>query len=188
MNEPKTSPKRELILSIGVDKPAAEIIAAAKARGVEVSRAYVALLKEKQSGAGSTAPRKRGRPAKNRADASSGAASKADYVRALGASVKPAEIVARAKKDGIDLTLAYVYNVRRETKRTDAKTSAAPRRGAAPAPKRAAASDAELALRQAATAVVLAHGLGRAHAILDDVVTKIRAAVGALAAARPFDA
>ena len=191
MTQPKSSPKKELILSIGVEKPAAEIIAAAKAKGVVISRAYVAKLKESPRGAEPGAPRKkRGRPARSAATPKAaqavGAQTKADYVRSLGSSVKPAEIVARAKKDGIDVTLSYVYNIRRDAKRAGTKPAGAPARvassaGKAASPGRAAlsGSDAEKALRQAATAVVLAHGLTRAHAVLDDVVARIRAAVGA---------
>ena len=43
---PRTSPKKDAILAIGLDKPTAEIVTAAKGRGIEVSATYVDVLKQ----------------------------------------------------------------------------------------------------------------------------------------------
>ena len=55
----RSSQKRDAILAIGLDRPTTDILAAAAAGGVTVSRAYVDILK-KGAGQGS-APRKGGR-------------------------------------------------------------------------------------------------------------------------------
>lgn len=56
---PRSSAKRDAILAIGLDRPTTEILAAAAASGVTVSRAYVDILK-KGGGQGS-APTQRGK-------------------------------------------------------------------------------------------------------------------------------
>lgn len=58
----RSSAKRDAILSIGLDRPTTEILAAAAASGVTVSRAYVDILKK--GGGRRSEPKRRGeRPA-----------------------------------------------------------------------------------------------------------------------------
>ena len=140
---PRTSPKKDAVLAIGLDKSTADIVSAASAKGVPVSTTYVDLLKKAQS---KTAPKKTSakpapsakvapskkaaaKPAKSAKATATGKAkptvaaskgkamTKTEYVRSLGDGVMPAEIVERAKKDGIKLTLAYVYNIRGQARR-----------------------------------------------------------------------
>lgn len=116
---------------------------------------------------------------------------KAAYVRSLGPKMMPAEIMDRAKADGVKLTLAYVYNLRKTAKKKGAKTvaakaaSAAPKkRGpgrapkvANPAPSNSPVGGDEKALRSALAEFIVAKGLGAAKAIVEDVAEKIRRAV-----------
>lgn len=222
---PRTSPKKDAVLSIGLDKPTSDIVAAAKRQGVAVSNTYVDLLKKgvssgqpKAAGAkkpsASKAPKaKKSKNAKNakapKAAVSTPAAkpaTKAAYVRGFGPLVMPAEIMERAKKDGVKLTLPYVYNLRKKAKKAGkslkpvAKPSAAPAvskksapssgKAIASAPKRvatprleaattaAAGSDAQ-SLRAAVAAYVVEHGIAAARVIVEDVGSKLRAAAQA---------
>lgn len=128
---------------------------------------------------------------------------KADYVRSLGSEVTPAEIMARAEKDGVKLTLGYVYNIRKVTKKQGKKGSAPPKASVAPAPvkrgpggprndvataapKRGPGRPPTVAvgnggvdertLRSALSAFVVEHGLAAARAIFEDLGARMRAA------------
>jgi hypothetical protein len=119
---PRSSPKKQLLLSIGLDKPVSEIVAAAQAKGITVSRAYVELLKKGRSS---------GRPS------------------------------SAAKKIAAPGSFATVGR----------------RPATAPPTAMLTTGDIEEAYRQAAADLVLEGGLGRARAVLDEVVGRIRAAV-----------
>jgi hypothetical protein len=114
---------------------------------------------------------------------------KTDYVRGL-ADMKPAAIVEQGRRDGVKLSLAYVYNIRRDSKR--AGTTSAPPvtivKRSAPAKTNHAVSaptavyqpgrdDTEKTMRAAVLAVVLGHGVDRARGVVDAVVAKLRAVV-----------
>jgi hypothetical protein len=217
---PRTSPKKDAVLAIGLDKPTADIVASAKGRGVEVSTTYVDLLKKgvssgrpkkaassKKPSASKAPQAKKSKTAKTpKAAASTPGAkpvTKADYVRSFGPSVMPAEIMERAKKDGVPLTLQYLYNLRKTAKKAGkgikavAKPSAAPAARApssgktvARAPKRVATPRREAttavpaggdaqSLRTAVAAYVVEHGIAAARVIVEDVGAKLRAAAQA---------
>jgi hypothetical protein len=112
----------------------------------------------------------------------------------------PAEIMERAKKDGVPLTLQYLYNLRKTAKKAGksikpvAKPSAAPAlapssgKTVASAPKRAATPRLEAAapagsdaqsLRAAVAAYVVEHGIAAARVIVEDVGARLRAAAQA---------
>lgn len=55
----RSSAKRDAIMAIGLDRPTTEILAAAAASGVRVSRAYVDILKK--GGGQTSAPKQRGK-------------------------------------------------------------------------------------------------------------------------------
>ena len=91
---PINSPKKEALLAIGLNQPTAAILAAAKAKGIVVSRTYVDLLK-KQAGIAPThprAPRKGGaaKPAAAPKAAAPKAAPKATAKPAAKPAPKPA--------------------------------------------------------------------------------------------------
>lgn len=219
---PRPTPKKDAVLAIGLDKPTAEIIAAAKAKGVVVSGTYVDLLKKGTSsgrpkGAAKKAPKKAAakkvKPAKGAAKkpatktaaakpASKGKAmTKADYVRSLGPAMMPAAIMEQAKRDGVKLTIAYVYNLRKGVKKAakNGATAAAPvKRGpgrppknasvASGAPKRgpgrprkAAASlvsaSSKVTNAQVFRKLVLELGVSQARHLVDEVATKLAAIV-----------
>lgn len=140
--------KRQLIESLGLDRPTGEIIAAAAERGVSVSRTYVEILK-KRVGVSAGAARKPGRPRK---------------VASTTATSAPAAVAApKSRKRGRPVkaaTVAAVAPVRA------AKT-------ATPAPN----GSAELAFRAACVQLVIEAGTARAQSILDGVVARIRASV-----------
>lgn len=144
---PRSSPKKDAVLSIGLDKSTSDIIAAAMAKGVEVSGTYVDLLKKGQKTATASKKPAAAQPPKTKpstkgksalkvtaATPAAKAMTKTDYVRSLGPDVTPAEIVERAKKDGIQLTLAYVYNIRGQARRGGKKAKAPANTAAAATP------------------------------------------------------
>ena len=119
---------------------------------------------------------------KHAAKGQNGASHKSDYVRKFGFDVKPAEIVAKAKADGISLSPEYVYEIRRLAKKSAGKAPAR-RRGRPPkaaaqshAPAAAKSGDLEKAFRTSAADLLLARGVKTAQALLDDVVARVRAA------------
>ena len=83
---PINSPKKEALLAIGLNQPTAAILAAAKAKGIVVSRTYVDLLK-KQAGIAPTHPRA---PRKGGAAKPAGAPKAAAPKAAPKATAKPA--------------------------------------------------------------------------------------------------
>jgi hypothetical protein len=205
----------KFILSRPSGMSVADVIAAAGARGLSASQSNVhrvrasfemaadgtvvkkgALKKNRAARAPKAAPEKAA-PVKAVAKATPAAVAvktaipktKTDYVRGL-ADMKPAAIVEQGKRDGVKLSLAYVYNIRRDSKR--AGTSSAP---AATIVKRGSSARAvhalsaptavygpgpdgtEKTMRAAVLAVVLEHGLDRARGVVDAVVAKLRAVV-----------
>jgi hypothetical protein len=55
---PRSSPKKDAVLSVGLDRSTAEIVSALAARGVEVTTAYVDILKAKSRSGGRPAAAK----------------------------------------------------------------------------------------------------------------------------------
>lgn len=148
------SPKKEAVLAIGLDKPTGEIIAAAKAKGVTVSRTYVDLLK-KGAGAKPAAPKAAKAPAAPKAAAPKPAAPKPAAPKA----VAPKAVAPAAPKRG------------------PGRPPGSGKKPAAPAV--AKSDDAEKAFRGAAARLILSHGLGHAQAVLESVVGSVKAALGA---------
>jgi hypothetical protein len=152
---PQGSPKRELVLSIGLDKPTREIIAAAASRGVKVSTSYIELLKKESASSrskaasgkkGAKAKAKSGgrpaqsskKPAKPAARAASSAPaesgpSKAEFIRAR-AGQSPKAIAEEAKKHGMTFSAEYVSVVRsKEKARKRAKAGGSSAKGSSAA-------------------------------------------------------
>ena len=128
----KSSPKKALVLAIGVGKTTADIIAAAKAKGVSLSKEYVRVLKmgQSQGSAKATkpsvaraatsqkvttvaAPAKAGPSKRNGRPMSSGTPS--DFIRSMPGATS-AEIMDAAKKAGLKFSRGLIYMVRTATK------------------------------------------------------------------------
>lgn len=161
------SPLTKLILSIPRDTPVADVIAMAKQEGLTTSAGNVHQVRSKYeldadgsvvkkgTGKASKKAAKGGKPAKAAAPAPAAPAAKpAKPAKAAKAAAKPAKKAAPKK--------------------------AAP--AAARAPK--TDSDAEKALKAAAVAMVLAHGVDRAQAVVDNVIASIRSLRIALSSTR----
>jgi hypothetical protein len=106
---------------------------------------------------------------------------KSDFIRAQPATLSVAEVIAKAKAEGIKIGSSLVYMVRRRSpgkaRRAAAKTTTSPTlNGAAPSVASAAkpSSSAEELLR----AVAAELGLGRAVEILQGERARIRAVIG----------
>lgn len=141
-------------------------------------------------------------PSKNAETTKSAKAmTKADYVRSFGPDTMPAEIMKHAAKDGVKLTVGYVYNLRKIGKKKGTKkvptAPAAPRkRGPGRPPKAASAPAAKAAqglktakaapkarpstdeatFRAAVSVFAVEYGLVATRAIVEDVGDRIRAA------------
>lgn len=151
------SPLTKLILSIPRDTPVADVIAMAKQEGLTTSAGNVHQVRSKyeldadgsvvKKGTAKAAPKKaaKGGKAAKAAPAPAPAAKPAKPAKAAKAAPKPAKKAAPKK--------------------------AAPA-AAARAPK--TDSDVEKALKAAAVAMVLAHGVDRAQAVVDNVIASIR--------------
>lgn len=208
------SPTTKFILSLPNNLPVAQVVEKAKAAGFPTSTGNVYQVRRVHAGkagqgggaakppkaptpkaaAGEAAPT----PSKDAEPRKSGGAgmTKAEYVRSLGPQLMPTEIMKLAARDGVKLTLAYVYNLRKLAKKKGTKgatAKAAPhvttKRGpgrpsgaaksapkAAPAASKAGPSGDDAAFRAAVAAHVVKYGLIAAQAIVEDVSARIRAA------------
>lgn len=153
----------KFILALPKDLPAKEVLAKAKASGLETSESNVHRVR-----------RLHGRRSKTRAKTSLPAARapkggnkpsglrKSDFVREQPASTPAKEVVAKAKASGLKLDLQYVYKVRSRSKPRRAPRAA--RAASAPTSTVRTTSSSTEALLRALGAEL---GLGRAVAILE---------------------
>jgi hypothetical protein len=199
----------KFILSQPSGMSVTDVIAAADAQGLSASQSNVhrvranfematdgSVVSKGKNGA-ARAPIAKAMPTKATAKASPSAVvakaaspkTKTEYVRGL-ADMKPAAIVEQGKRDGVKLSLAYVYNIRRDSKRAGTtsapavtivkRTSPAKTVHAVSAPTavyQPGPDDTEKTMRAAVLAVVLGHGVDRARGVVDAVVAKLRAVV-----------
>ena len=162
----RSSPKKEAILAIGLNKPTVEIIAAAKAKGVKVSS------KKRAPRAAASAP-----------GAGGGGLSKSDFIRSLSSALKASEVVKAGKAAGVKLDVDYVYKVRRLAKQgrghTRAAVKAAPaaKRGPGRPPTTASSSSSNANTAQGFRKLVLELGISHARQLIDDVAKKLEAIV-----------
>lgn len=146
----------KLILSIPRDTPVADVIAMAKQEGLTTSAGNVHQVRSKYELAEDGSVVKKGTGKASKKAAKGGKAAKA---APPAPAAKPAAKPAKAAKSA-----------------PKAAKKAAPKK-AAPAPAARAPkadSDVEKALKAAAVAMVLAHGVDRAQAVVDNVIASIR--------------
>lgn len=147
----------KLILSIPRDTPVADVIAMAKQEGLTTSAGNVHQVRSKYELAedGSVVKKGTGKASKKAAKGGKAAKAAAPAPAPAAKPAKPAKAAKSAPK---------------------AAKKAAPKK-AAPAPAARAPkadSDVEKALKAAAVAMVLAHGVDRAQAVVDNVIASIR--------------
>lgn len=147
----------KLILSIPRDTPVADVIAMAKQEGLTTSAGNVHQVRSKYELAEDGSVVKKGTGKASKKAAKGGKAAKA-AAPAPAPAAKPAKAAKAAK------------SAPKPAKKAAPK-KAAPA-AAARAPK--ADSDVEKALKAAAVAMVLAHGVDRAQAVVDNVIASIR--------------
>jgi hypothetical protein len=105
--------KTAFVLGLPRDLSAKEVVAKGKAQGIVLSEAHVYKIR-------STAKSKGGTPARSSAASSaskassggSSASSKRDFVLSFPAGTPAAEILTKAKSQGIGLSKAYLYTIR----------------------------------------------------------------------------
>jgi len=170
----KTPSKSAFVRGLPASMPAKEVVAKAKAAGLTLSDRYVHVIRSiakraaKNGHAVAQGPRRGGRPI----------SSKRTFVLGLPASLPAAEVIKRAKAEGMKLTTNYVYKIRsRGAAAGDGLVGAA-------AVSRAARGRAAAAIARGANgssshdehfvALVLDVGLARAAALLEKVRARVQ--------------
>jgi hypothetical protein len=155
--------KAEFVRNQPAAMSAKDIIAAAKKMGLSLSESYVYKLRRPSGGSG----QKRGR-----------AGGKTALVLALPADMPASDVVAHLKSKGHVISEGYVHEIRsraRKHGRLGATASArrgSPRTKATPIPV-VTGTSVEKAYREVALKVIVASGLPRAKAILEEIATKL---------------
>lgn len=104
----KLPSKSAFVRGLPVAMPAKEVVAKAKVAGLTLSDRYVHVIRSiakraaRSAQGGAKAPRRGGRPI----------SSKRTFVLGLPASMPAAEVIKRAKSEGMKLTTNYVYKIR----------------------------------------------------------------------------
>jgi hypothetical protein len=185
----KTPSKSAFVRGLPASMPAKEVVAKAKSAGLTLSDRYVHVIRSiakraaRNGHAVEKAPRRGGRPI----------SSKRTFVLGLPASLPAAEVIKRAKAEGMKLTTNYVYKIRSRGAAADAAlanrasgTAARGRNGSASFGKlsrgRAAADIARSARStnghgphdEDFVALVLDVGLARAAALLEKVRARVQ--------------
>ena len=173
----KVPSKSAFVRGLPATLPAKEVVAKAKAAGLTISDRYVHVIRSiakraaRQGGNGLATGRRGGRPI----------SSKRTFVLSLPGDLPAADVIKRAKAEGMKLTTNYVYKIR---SRGAAASSRSATIGRAPAPtiklgKRGAASIARSAASNGAhdehfVSLVLDVGLARAAALLERVRARVQ--------------
>jgi hypothetical protein len=104
----KTPSKSAFVRGLPASMPAKEVVAKAKSAGLTLSDRYVHVIRSiakravKNGHAVAAGPRRGGRPI----------SSKRTFVLSLPASLPAADVIKRAKSEGMKLTTNYVYKIR----------------------------------------------------------------------------
>jgi hypothetical protein len=182
----KLPSKSAFVRGLPATIPAKDVVAKAKAAGLTVSDRYVHVIRSiakraaKQGSATSKQPRRGGRPI----------SSKRTFVLSLPASLPAADVIKRAKTQGMKLTTNYVYKIRsrgaaasaRPSVRSGVRLSAngTRTRGAASKPSARSVASAIAAGSNGNhhdehfVALVLDVGLARAAALLEKVRARVQ--------------
>ena len=173
----KTPSKSAFVRGLPASMPAKDVVAKAKAAGLTLSDRYVHVIRSiakraaRNGHAVEKAPRRGGRPI----------SSKRTFVLSLPASLPAAEVIKRAKAEGMKLTTNYVYKIR--SRGAAAADAAMATRGRSVGGKlsrgRTAADIARSANGSSPhdedfVALVLDVGLARAAALLEKVRARVQ--------------
>lgn len=174
----KNVSKSAFVRGLPASMPAKEVVAKAKAAGLTLSDRYVHVIRsiaKRAARNGHTAlktPRRGGRPI----------SSKRTFVLSLPASLSAAEVIKRAKAEGMQLTTNYVYKIRSRGAAADEAVSLPAAKGMR-SPGRRVLSDIARSARlngkgnnhdEHFVALVLDVGLARAAALLERVRARVQ--------------
>jgi hypothetical protein len=174
----KSVSKSAFVRGLPASMPAKEVVAKAKTAGLTLSDRYVHVIRsiaKRAARNGHTAlktPRRGGRPISN----------KRTFVLSLPASLPAAEVIKRAKAEGMQLTTNYVYKIRSRGAAADDQTISLPTgKGARGAGRRVLSDIARSARTNGANshdehfvALILDVGLARAAALLERVRARVQ--------------
>jgi hypothetical protein len=173
----KTPSKSAFVRGLPATLPAKEVVAKAKAAGLTLSDRYVHVIRSiakraaKQGAGGAKAVRRGGRPI----------SSKRTFVLSLPAEMPAADVIKRAKTQGMKLTTNYVYKIRSrgaaasgrpETKGRALSVSPKSSKRGRPAQVRTPAGNG--AHDENFVSLVLDVGLARAAALLEKVRARVQ--------------
>ncbi|HEX4355296.1 MAG TPA: hypothetical protein VHZ95_20345 [Polyangiales bacterium] len=167
--------KSAFVRGLPATLPAKEVVAKAKDAGLTLSDRYVHVIRSiakrsAKGGSGAKATRRGGRPI----------SSKRTFVLGLPANLPAADVIKRAKSQGMKLTTNYVYKIRSRGAAAGGRPSAATRASAGTNGKRGRAiSAARLGVGNGAhdehfVTLVLDVGLARAAALLEKVRARVQ--------------
>jgi hypothetical protein len=175
--------KSDFIRQQAATLSATEVVAKAKAQGIEFSPGLVYEVRRLGKSKKGTAPKKTAAVAKKAPAATNGAAkkpaqSKAEFVRKFP-SLSPKDVAAKGKSAGILFDVGYVYNIRSADKASAKKKATTTKAVSKPLPLanvsgRSAPANAETLLK----AVAAELGLGQAVLILAAERVRVRAIIG----------
>ena len=108
--------KSAFVRSLAFDMPSAEVIAKARAKGMTLTRNDVHAIR--------AIARRKQKPGKEAGSAARGAArkgtvNKSAFVRSLPGNLSAAEVISRARGQGIKLSAAQVYTIRANARRKE---------------------------------------------------------------------
>ena len=171
----KQTSKSAFVRGLPVTLPAKEVVTKAKAAGLTISDRYVHVIRSiakraSRQGLNGAAPARRGgRPI----------SSKRTFVLGLPVDMPAAEVIKRAKAQGMKLTTNYVYKIRSRGAAATHRADSTGRATAALKSKRGVASIARGSAANGArdehfVALVLDVGLARAEALLERVRARVQ--------------
>jgi hypothetical protein len=167
--------KTAFIKSLPKDMPAKEVVAKAKAKGIELTDAYVYNIR------GSAKRSKRGlkvkvtaasaktakKTATKRGPTNGASISKREFIESMPRETPAADVVAEAKKAGISVSANYVYMLRSTSK---AKPGKAKPRAAA---STKAATNGAMSPTVILSRLVVEHGVGTIRRLLAEVEQRV---------------
>jgi hypothetical protein len=159
ISKKSTMSKSDFIRSQPATMSTAEIVAKAKEEGIKLDRVLVYKVRTRANAKGGTA---------KSSTSSARSTSKAAFVRSLPSDTPAKDVVARAKSQGMSISVNYVYNIRGAAKGARGTSV----RAGASVPRPIANGSAAESLLKAVAAEV---GLGRAIEILSGERARVRA-------------
>jgi hypothetical protein len=167
----KTPSKSAFVRGLPATMPAKEVVAKAKIAGLTLSDRYVHVIRSiakraaRQGTPGAKATRRGGRPI----------SSKRTFVLSLPAGLPAADVIKRAKAEGMKLTTNYVYKIRSRGAAAVDRPSTSRRLDVAKlAPRGAGRNGNGSSHDEHFVALVLDVGLARAAALLEKVRARVQ--------------